>query len=158
MKFIKKNKFTIIAIVCFLILMLLAVQIKNVFFPSDGGAIYGDRLDGIDKVRISKSKLNKIEDKLNENENITEVDTFIKGKILNVIVTINDAVSLEDAKNIPNTVVEQLNGDQKDFYDIQVIINKENESSQFPIIGYKHHSKDNFSFNKDREEQAEAES
>ena len=38
------------------------------------------------------------------------------------------------------------------FYDVEVMIDKDGESTQFPIIGYKHHSKKDFVFTKDREE------
>ena len=51
--------------------------------------------------------------------------------------------------------MEKLDKDQKEFFDIQVIIDKTNDSAQFPIIGYKHHSKEGFAFTKDREEQEE---
>ena len=57
MEFIKKNKFTIIAIICFLLLMLIAIEVKNVFFPNGSNAIYGDRLDGIEKLKLILEKL-----------------------------------------------------------------------------------------------------
>ena len=60
MDFIKKNKFTIIAVGVFLILVLLLVQVKNIFFPNEGSAIYGNRLEGIESVKITKDKKTKI--------------------------------------------------------------------------------------------------
>ncbi len=155
MEFIKKNKFTIIAIICFLLLMLIAIEVKNVFFPNGSNAIYGDRLDGIEKVKVNTGK---IADKVNENETVKEVKVKINGKIINVLITINDEVSLEDAKALTGPVLEALKTKQKDFYDVEVIIDKENGSTQFPIIGYKHHSKKDFIFTKDREEQPAEES
>ena len=150
MEFIKKNKFTIIAIICFLLLMLIAIEVKNVFFPNGSNAIYGDRLDGIDKVKVNTGK---IADKVNENETVKEVKVKINGKIINVLITINDEVSLEDAKTLTGPVLESLTNKQKKFYDVEVMIDKENDSAQLPIIGYKHHSKKDFVFTKDREEQ-----
>lgn len=152
MKFIKKNKFTIIAIVCFLAFMLVLIQVKNIFFPNAGKAIYGDRLDGIEEVKVSKSKLNKIVDKYTESEAVSSAKTQVSGKIINVIITIKDEVSLEDAKGLANIVLEELSTKQKKFYDIQVLIEKTNDSKQFPIVGYKHHSKETFTFTKDRAE------
>ena len=155
MKFIKKNKFTIIAIICFLAVMLVAVEVKNIFFPSEGGAIYGDRLDGRDEVKPTNKEISKITDALNEQEAVKEAKVVIKGKIINVLMTIDDEVSLEDAKGLANIVLNKLKKDQKEYFDVQVIIDKSNDSAQFPIIGYKHHSKEGFIFTKDREEQAE---
>ena len=48
MSFIRKNKFVIIAIGVFLILVILAFQVVNMFFPEEGKALYGNRLDGIE--------------------------------------------------------------------------------------------------------------
>lgn len=152
MKFIKKNKFTIIAIVCFLVIMLLVVQVKNIFFPNGGNALYGNRLDGIDEVKVSSGQSKKISNKLTENESVKAVKTLVNGKIINVIITVADEMSLEDAKGIAPLVLEELDDDQKKFFDVEVIIDKEGESTQFPIIGYKHHSKEGFTFTKDREE------
>ena len=150
MEFIKKNKFTIIAIICFLLLMLIAIEVKNVFFPNGSNAIYGDRLDGIKDVKVNTGK---ITDKVNENESVKEVKVKINGKIINVLITINDEVGLEDAKGIAAPVLEALSKKQKEFYDVEVMIDKDGDSTQFPIIGYKHHSKKDFVFTKDREEQ-----
>ncbi len=151
MEFIKKNKFTIIAIACFLLVMLIAVEVKNVFFPTSGSnAIYGDRLEGIEKVKVNTKK---IVDKINENEAVKEAKVKINGKIINVLLTVDDALSLDDAKALTEPVLDSLKSKQKKFYDIEVIIDKSSDSTQFPIIGYKHHSKENFVFTKDREEQ-----
>ena len=56
MSFIRKNKFVIIAIGVFLILVILAFQVVNMFFPEEGKALYGNRLDGIEEVKITDSK------------------------------------------------------------------------------------------------------
>ena len=153
MDFIKKNKFTIIAIICFLLVMLIAIEVKNVFFPSGNNAIYGDRLDGKEDVPVNTGK---IADKINENEIVKEAKVEINGKIINILITINDEVSLEDAKALTGPVLESLKEKQQKFYDVEVMIDKENDSTQFPIIGYKHHSKKDFVFTKDREEQETA--
>ena len=50
MSFLKRNKGTIVVIAIFLVIMLLFVQIKNIFVPNEDSAIYGTRLEGIEKV------------------------------------------------------------------------------------------------------------
>ena len=48
-------------------------------------------------------------------------------------------------------IIENLEEDQTTYYDIQVFIKKSNEEdTRFPIIGYKHQDKDEFSWSKDR--------
>ena len=50
LKYIKKNKKMFIVIGVFLLFVVLLIPIKTVLFPNSGKAIYGNRLDGIEKV------------------------------------------------------------------------------------------------------------
>ena len=52
MNYIKRNKGTVIAIIIFIILVVLLFQVKTIFFPNSGKAIYGNRLEGIEEVEI----------------------------------------------------------------------------------------------------------
>lgn len=150
MDFIKRNKSTIIAIIIFLILIVLAVQIKNIFFPSEGKALYGNRLDGIENVKITDNKKSSTKDTLTEDGMVSKASVRLSGKIIEVSITVNDDVSVKSAKSLSNKVLESLSDKEKEYYDIQVFITKENETSDFPIIGYKHHSKNEFSWTQDR--------
>ncbi len=150
MDFIKKNKFTIIAVGVFLILVLLLVQVKNIFFPNEGSAIYGNRLEGIESVKITKDKKTKIEKSLTSDAIATDAKVSVSGKIVEVIITVNDETSVDAAKGLSGKVLENLSDKEKEYYDIQIFINKKSESSEFPIIGYRHHAKDEFSWTKNR--------
>lgn len=148
--FIKKNKFTLIAILIFLIMLIVLIQVKNAFFPSAGKAEYGNRLDGIKEVEITDSKKNKIIKDLEDDSAIKNVTVRINGKTIETIITVNDDVSVDAAKALADKSIEKLNNKEKKYYDIQVFIQKTGESGEFPIIGYRHHTKDGFSFTKDR--------
>ena len=148
--FIKNNKFTIIAIAIFLVIIILLVQIKNIFFTNGENAIYGDRLNGIEKVEITKSNQDKIQSNLEKESSVKKVSVRVSGKTLEIIITVNDDTSIEDAKNLAQKSIQPCKEEQKKFYDVQVFVKKESDASDFPIIGYKQHSKDNFTFTKDR--------
>lgn len=150
MSFIRKNKFIIIAIGVFLILVILAFQIVTMFFPKDGTALYGDRLDGIENVELTKTKLTKIEDVLKENGIVKKASVSVQGKIVEVIITVQDDTSVDSAKELNTTVLNSLEEDEKKFYDIQIFVKKDTDATDFPIIGYKHHARDNFSWTKNR--------
>ena len=60
-KFIKKNKMTVIVVICCLILTILIFALKLTFFPNEAKAIYGDRLEGLTESRIKNSDLEQIE-------------------------------------------------------------------------------------------------
>ena len=62
-KFLKKNKMTVIVIICCLALTIILFALKLTFFPNEAKAIYGDRLDGLSEAKIKNSDLEQIESK-----------------------------------------------------------------------------------------------
>lgn len=152
MSFIRKNKFVILAIAVFLILAILAFQLISMFFPKDGKALYGDRLDGIEAVELTDSKLKKVESSLKEDSTVKKAEISVAGKIVEVMITVQDDTSVDTAKGLNTKVLESLSKKEKEFYDIQIFVKKSTDATNFPIIGYKHHAKDTFSWTKDRGE------
>ena len=59
MKFIKKNIKKIVALMAFILLVAFLLIAKEFFYSSDAGAVYGNRLEGIEKVKISEETKNK---------------------------------------------------------------------------------------------------
>lgn len=152
MNFIKKNKFTIIAILLFMVLVVVGVEVKNLLVPDSGKAAYGDRLDGIENHELTDSVFQTISDKLKENEKILNVSNKVHGKIVNLMITVNADMSVSDAKKIANSTVSMFENDELSFYSLQVYVLKEDESlNNFPIIGYKGTESKTLVFTKDRE-------
>ena len=81
MNFIKRNKKLLVVIVIFLVALVGAVQLKNILFPS-GGAIYGNRLEGIEEVEVSKDLDKQILELLKDG--IMKADVRISGRIVNI--------------------------------------------------------------------------
>lgn len=148
--FIKNNKVTVVAFIICVIFVILVFAIKLTFFPNEGTAIYGDRLDGIEEVEITDDEQDKIISSLEGKDEVKKVETDIKGRTLNVLITVNDDVELDPAKALTSSITDTLDKEQLGFYDIQVFISKDNDDARFPIIGYKHQDKDEFSWTKDR--------
>lgn len=148
MKFIKNNKGTIIVICLFLIGVLLLVQLKNIFIFDDSKAIYGTRVEGIEEVRLTNNQEEQIKAELEED--VEDVTIREAGRLINVIITVQDEMSRDNAKELTSKVISPLKDNQKKYYDIQVFVQKSQKTKEFPIIGYKHHSKKDFSWTKDR--------
>jgi len=156
-KFIKRNKFTFFIIIFFVILLVLLFQVKNLFFASNGDANYGDRLDGL--VEISADTQDAAISKLKEDERVVEAKMNVSGRILDIIITVKDATSLQDAKTIGSSTSSLFDETVLSNYDLQVFIKKDTESeNDFPIIGYKAKHSEGFSFTKDREKTVEEDS
>ncbi len=152
MKFIKKNKYTIIVIIVFLALVVSFVEIKNILVPDEGKAVYGNRLDGIEKHPLKTSDLESIEKSIKEQEKVNDVSSKLHGKIINITITVQDDVSINDAKTLATNTISLFTKDDLSFYSLQVFVKKENQDlNNFPIIGYKDAGSEEMLFTKDRE-------
>lgn len=151
MKFIKKNKFSVFIMIIFTAIVIFGTVAYNTFFVGKG-AVYGDRLEGIEDVPIKSSEKEKLISSLEEKDTVKEVTTTLHGKIFNVIITVNDDVSKDTAKNVGNEVLGFLSSEQLSFYDVQVYVKKEDEKqNDFPIVGYKQNNQKSITWSKDRQ-------
>ena len=145
MKFLKRNKNIIIALVIFFIGILLCVKIKNILVPNEGAAVYGNRLDG--KIEISKNLKNDISSKI---DSAISVDIRVSGRIINVTLTFPADVSKDAAKEFAKKSLDAFTEDEKSYYDIQFFLVKKEETEGFPIIGYKIQNAEKITWTKDR--------
>ncbi len=156
MKLFKKNKFTIFIIVFFMVLLVLLLQAKNLFFPNSGVENYGDRLK--DLPAIQEDVMNSATDALKGNEKVVDASIRTQGKIVEVQITLQNDVNLQDAKTIGTGVTASFDETTLANYDFQVFLLKESEEeNNFPIIGYKAKTSEGFTFTKDREKTVEEE-
>lgn len=150
MKFIKKHISAVVALGVVALIVIALLLLKAIFFPNESKAIYGNRLDGRKNVEISEETKNKVKDKVKDKSATTNVR--IAGRIIYVIMKVNGDVGLDDAKKLGNSVLEEFSDAEKAYYDIQILIENDTNTSQFPIIGYKHHAKTAIVWTKDRSE------
>lgn len=156
MKWMKKNKFTVIAIVIFILLAFLGFKVLEMFFPDQRTAIYGDRLEG--KVTVKKATYDEVKQEISENKMVDNVTLRENGRRIDITITILDYVSKDDAKKLTDIILKPFTESQIGYYDFQVFIKKNDTSANdFPIIGYKHHNSSAFSWSKDRKKTEEVE-
>lgn len=150
MKWVKKNKFTVIAIIIFVVLAILGYKAKELFFPNQRTAIYGDRLDG--KVVVEEKTYDEMKQKISENVKVKSATVRENGRQINIMVTVNEDTSKADAKKIVDNILEPFSESQIGYYDFQIFIKKDSEEeNDFPIIGYKQHNSSSFVWSKDRD-------
>ncbi len=146
-KDLKNNQYTLIGIIAFVILIIAGFMLYRFLFPNIGSPVYGNRLDGIEEVKITATELTKLESTLKENKIVKNVSTNIKGKIFNVIITVADGTKATDAKSLTSIIVDGIEQKQKEYYDIQVFLKNENEEANgYPIIGYLNKELKTFSY------------
>lgn len=149
-KYIKEHKIVVAAVIFMLIIIILCFIGKQLFFSNGDNAVYGDRLDGIEAVEVNNKQQKEIISNLKKDTTVKKVTYKLQGKIINIVITVNDDVGIATAKGLGTKVLEKLEDDQKKYYDIQVFVKKDTETKDFPIIGYKQNNKESFSWTKDR--------
>ena len=151
MNYLKRHKFTAVVIVVFIVCVMLLFFAWKTFFSNSGNPVYGNRLDGIDAVEVKETDQNKTKEELKKNNKVKEVNVNVSGRILQVVILVNDDVSITDAKKIGNASLNGLNDKQKEYYSVQVFVKKlDKDKNNFPIIGYKQKGTKNLVWTKDR--------
>lgn len=144
---LKKNKFTTIVFFIFLVLFIIGWIVFGLVMPKTGKPVYGNRLDGIEKVQVTDTETNDLVKALKEKDYVTTASTHISGKIINVLVEVEKGTSKSKAKTLKDEVLKAFTDDQKKFYDIQLFITNENKDAKgYPMIGYKNSTDKNFVF------------
>lgn len=146
MRFLKRDRGIILSLIVFFILILLCVKIKNILFPNEGVAAYGNRLEGYVELR------DNTDDKIKKllTEDVTKVTVKTTGNILNITLTLGDNTSRDSAKAYAKKSLEALTKEEIAYYDIQFYLVKNKETTDFPIIGYKIPTAENITWTKDR--------
>ncbi len=143
MNFIKKNKLlTIFLILIIISIILVAILLMQLIGGNKKGE-YGDRLNGIEKVEITSDTKNQLEKEIANEDLVTKVKYDLKGRLINIILNVKDEKEIDSIKEIGNKILSYFDEEQLSYYDIQILVNSDNEESEkYPIIGYKHKTRD----------------
>ena len=149
-EFIKNNKGLSVLIVLGIILLIIITIILVEFLKERGNSEYGTRLDGINKVKITEKKLNSVEEKIKENEQVEKANARIQGKIVYINITYKTDTELDTAKEIANSILGEFEEDELNYYDFSCFLveqdDKNEETEEFKVTGNKHHKLDSFTY------------
>lgn len=140
-KFVKNHKGVIIFLIALIAIGIsMFLFARSILLSGKEGTIYGNRLEGIDKVKLNEDTLNKIVSDIKANEKVANATKRLEGKLLNFTIDVKKDTDIETAKKLSDVILPALTENEKSFYDIQVIItcNELEESEEYPIMGYKH--------------------
>lgn len=146
MKWIKSHKTESVIIGISIMMLLFILIFLKIFFFSSGKDAYGDRLDGIENVKISSDKLDKIGVELKKNDSVTKTESHIEGKVINFLVTVKADAEIGAMKQNTEVILDDFSKKEKEFYDIEVYLITEGESTVYPTIGYKGKSSSTFTW------------
>lgn len=137
-KFVNKHKKGCIITVVGVFVLILVFFTIFFIMPSFGNDNYGDRLQDIEKHKITNNTINDIKDSLSEKDSVEKVTYHKEGRILNFTITVNENTKLEDAKSYANIVTDKISKKDLKYYDVQIFLDTKNDSNTYPIAGYKH--------------------
>ena len=148
MEFIKKYKSIIVASLVLVAIVAAIFIVKDTIMFDEYQALYGNRLEGIDKVKVTEKQEKQIKKYV---KNYTKkIDIRVSGRVINILIELHPGTSLDDARGIAGMVLDGLTAEQKAYFDVEAIVNNSEDPDHFPIIGYKHKSRDNFTWTRDR--------
>ena len=139
-KYLKENKtlFTlmIIALVCIVISIILLFKY---FYFGNGGSNYGDRLDGIENVKITEEKKSSVVSSIESNDIVTSASSSVTGRIIYIKINFGEKATLTEAQNIALKSLENFSEEEKAFYDFHYTLKQEatEKSEGFLIMGAK---------------------
>ena len=135
--------------VSLLCLILIAVAFLMFFVDQTKTDVYGNRLNGIESVEISKTHKDEVISFITEQEIVDKATINIKGKIIYINVYLKEG-KVDDAQSLAVKILEKFSEDEKNFYDINYTftLTEEKEDSPFPIMGYKKSDKTIISWTK----------
>jgi len=144
--FIRKNKKGVIIAGIVLIVILLFLFVKLFLLSSIGNNKYGDRLDDIDKHKISGSTIDDIKDRISGKDGVEKVIYHQEGRILNFTITVDSGMKLDDAKTCGDIILDGIGKKNTKYYDVQVLIDTKDDSDVYPVIGYKSKNSDDITY------------
>lgn len=138
-KFYKENRVFVIlmgvALVCIAIIVaIFAIYIVN----SSTTDKYGNRLDGIDDVKMSSEKVGEMEEGILAMAKVQDVSINIDGKTVKFIIDFENDATLEERQNVAISCLDFFEENYLNFYDLQFMITKsavEESSSDDVIFG-----------------------
>lgn len=137
--------------ICLLAFIIVVIFFYIFFSVFIGGTDkYGNRLDGIEKVKIETKQKEEAVQFLEDKDEVVDASVRVQGKIIYIHIVYKSDVSLDRAKTIANEVLDKFDKDEKAFYDIGYYLTQEKkegeEANGFMVTGSKNAKLDSISW------------
>lgn len=150
----KRTMWILGSIVAILFIVVIAICIKILFYPS-GSGIYGNRLDGIENYPISDTKIEEIKQTILESKDCESITYNLQGKIMKFFIRVSDEIGTTSAQRLGDNIIDSFSETELDYYDVAIYITGNEESEQYPMLGYKSTNKAAISWTVNKGEQDE---
>ena len=149
MKFIKSHKTLVLVVAIFIVLTIVGIILfVSLSSSKDENAKYGSRLDGIEKVEITDSRLQSVKEKLLNINVVNSTSYNITGRIIKIFIEVHDETDELSVESLLNVILENFTEAEKAFYDFEVFVTNQNNVELYPMIAYKHWKNAKFTISK----------
>lgn len=126
---------TTILVVCLVLIFIVAID----YFLGTSKDKYGDRLDGIKSVEVTKNEITKLENKIKEDDKIIDCEINQIGKVIYVNIKFNGDITLVEAEGKALNTIELFSEKERKFYDLNYSLLQDATDSNagFSIMGTK---------------------
>ena len=145
------SRHKILAVICLLALIVIIILFYMFCSIFVGGSDkYGNRLDGIEEVEISKSEMSDIADAIAKDDSVDSAKVRLQGKIIYIDIVYKKDVSKDKAKEIAVKSLDNFDKKEKKFYDFEYVLTQNvgdnKEDTGVKITGAKTPKTDSISF------------
>lgn len=145
-KWINKNKGLAILLLLTIIFVIILLIIFIELLIGGSSNKYGNRLDGIDKVKISNETYESVKKEVEDTELVEKVETRLQGKIVYTTIELKDGITVEKAKEIAVNTLDNYSEDELKYYDFSFFLKWKGEEEDTVITGNKHHNLDSITW------------
>ena len=139
---IKKNKGLSVILLLAVVFLIVIIVIFVELLVGGSHNKYGNRLDGINKVKISEKTYDGVKQEIEETGLTEEVETRLQGRIVYTTITLKIDTSVDKAKEIASNTLDNYTSSELEYYDFSFFLKWKGEESDTVITGNKHHSLD----------------
>ena len=145
-KWINKNKGLAILLLLTIIFVIILLIIFIELLIGGSSNKYGNRLDGIDKVKISNETYESVKKEVEDTELVEKVETRLQGKIVYTTIELKDGITVEKAKEIAVNTLDNYSEEELKYYDFSFFLKWKGEEKDTVITGNKHHNLDSITW------------
>ena len=146
LNWMKKNTGLFIVLLLTLVLLVFIVVIFIKLLMGNSSNEYGNRLDGIEEVKISKETYDGVKTEVTDTGLVEDVNVRLQGKIVYTTIVLKVDTGVDAAKNIASNTLDNYDEDELKFYDFSFFLKWEGEEEDVVITGNRHHDLDSIAW------------
>ena len=143
---IKNNKGFVVIILLALVLVIILTIIFISLLKNNSSSKYGNRLDGIEEVKIAKKVYDGVKEEIMATDLAEEATVRLQGKIVYTTIVLKADTQVDKAKEIASNTLDNYTEEELKYYDFSYFLRWNTEEGMTVITGNKHNNMDSITW------------